>query len=79
LEVCIVFYNLFCRKPRHTSVGKVDSVLEGRRYVSIVSSGRGGVEEEDVEHDDDDDEEEDIYMSRMWKTIATSQVQCFNL
>lgn len=89
LEVCIVFYNLFCRKPRHTSVGKMDSVLEGRQYVSIVNSDRGGVKDknrdkisfkegEDVEHDDDE-EEEDIYVSRMWKTIATSPVQYFNL
>ena len=95
LEGCIDFYNLFCRKPRHTTVGKMDNIREGQQYVSIASSGVKDQKEqidvkdknrdnislkkgEEVEYDDDD-EEEDIYVSRMWKTMATSQVQCFNL
>ena len=57
-------------------------VKDQKEQIDVKDKNRDNIslkKGEEVEYDDDDDDEEDIYVSRMWKTMATSQVQCFNL
>ena len=83
----IIVLCLYIRKPRHTSVGKVDSILEGQRNSSAIGSDEkneqidGGDKDKNQKSEErkksvnkNDDDEDVEYVSRIWRMADTRQV-----